>query len=169
MAIPSHGHNRTTVMLVPLVTQGYSFLRCIRARLANIGCNLEHRESLKAAEVRYLTPAQPGPSPTGPISFLEKAVAGQFPFGTCAGCEQRAFGPLSQPCSLKGNLPTKPAYQACEVLQGPLRQSRTQAVGPKPHSEHAGLHYLLVTGSAGPAARNLGRLPGPKPGPNCAS
>ena len=53
MALPSHGHNRTTVMLVPLVKQGYSFFS-IRARFANIGRNLEHRETLKEAEVRYL-------------------------------------------------------------------------------------------------------------------
>ena len=43
-------------MLVPLVKQGYSFLRCIWARFANIGRNLQHRETLKEAEVRYLLP-----------------------------------------------------------------------------------------------------------------
>ena len=55
LALPSHGHNRTTVMLVPLVKQGYSFFS-IRARFANIGRNLEHRETLKEAEVRHLLP-----------------------------------------------------------------------------------------------------------------
>lgn len=42
-------------MLVPLVKQGHSFFS-IRARFANIGRNLEHRETLKGAGVRHFLP-----------------------------------------------------------------------------------------------------------------
>ena len=49
LAIPLHGRNRTTAALSHLARQGYSFLHCIRARLVNIGRNLERREILKEA------------------------------------------------------------------------------------------------------------------------
>ena len=78
-------------MLVPLVKQGYSFFS-IRARFANIGRNLEHRETLKAAEVRYLMPAQPGSSPTTSLS-LDLQVQ---PRAIWAGCLVPRLGPIAR-------------------------------------------------------------------------